>query len=493
MTRVRRNATVLSRNDDWPDELVAYEKAVDRMRKVEPGDASPTDPTGWRFQAAMHGRQLPDGRPDQSNPLFNQCQHGSWFFLPWHRMYLAAFERMVQHHLDDESWSLPYWYAIDPDHPQRSILPPAFRDTTKRDNDLHTTHRARRVNAGKPIYGAGFPRSFLDAGLGDALTAGRYATADGVTAFGGGKRARPSFSGPEQGLLEGTPHGTVHVLVGGPTGWMSSFFTAALDPIFWLHHANLDRLWQVWLDLGHRDPRRQRAWMDTKFSFPAPDGGTLTWSVAEVLDTTALGYTYDDLEPPSGVAAALKRPAPQVAPETPAPQSEVVRLRRQATPVTEDTDLPTPPRVVGAVDDVDLTSSAPVTIPVRSGADAGIRTYLRIEGVTGTAAVPAYSVYLDVPAGDAPDAHPELRAGTVATFGLEETSVAGDLHDGDGLTVVLDVTPVRAVLEGDGRWDDGAVVVTFVAADPADEDDEETPGQPDAHARRLALVTSATG
>jgi hypothetical protein len=101
--------------------------------------------------------------------------------------------------------------------------------------------------------------------------------------------------------------------------------------------------------------------MDTTFSFPAPDGGTLTWSVAEVLDTRALGYEYDDLEPPSGIAAALERPAPRVAPETPAPQSEVVRLRRQATPATEETDLPTPPRVVGAVDDVDLAGGAPVT------------------------------------------------------------------------------------------------------------------------------------
>src|SRR6185436_12101969 len=105
--------------------------------------------------------------------------------------------------------------------------------------------------------------------------------------------------------------------------------------------------------------------------------GTVTWSIAQVLDTRELGYEYDVVGPPSGVAAALERPAPKVAPETPAPQSEVVRLRRQATPPTDATELETPPRVVGAVTDVDLSSTAPVDIPVSGGADAGVRTYLR--------------------------------------------------------------------------------------------------------------------
>ncbi len=489
MTRVRRNVSVLAKDTDWPDELVAYERAVGRMRKLDTGDASPVDPTSWRYQAAMHGRSLADGSPDTSDPRFNACQHGSWFFLPWHRMYLAAFEQMVQHHLGDDTWSLPYWYSIDPDDSTSSVLPAAFRDKGKRGNDLRTTERSPRVNAGKPIFGPGIPFDALASGLGDALTSGRYATPDGVSTFGGGQRAKPSFSGPEQGLLEGTPHGTVHVLVGGSGGWMSSFFTAALDPIFWLHHANLDRLWQVWLDLGHHSPRRRRSWMNTSFTFPAPEGQTVTWKVRDVLDTQALGYEYDDVEPPSGVADALEQPGPAVAPAKPTPQREVTRLRRQATPPTSGTELETPPRVVGAVDDVDLSTTTPVAIPVTGDVGAGTRTYLRIEGVTGTAAVPAYGVFLDVPDGDDPEEHPELRAGTVATFGLAEASVAGDLHDGDGVTVVLDVTAVRAVLEDDGRWDDGSVVVTFSAASG---DDDET-GTPDAHARRLALVVSATG
>ena len=29
---------------------------------------------------------------------------------------------------------------------------------------------------------------------------------------------------------------------------MGAFETAGLDPLFWLHHANIDRLWEVWLN-----------------------------------------------------------------------------------------------------------------------------------------------------------------------------------------------------------------------------------------------------
>ena len=60
----------------------------------------------------------------------------------------------------------------------------------------------------------------------------------------------------------------MHVAVGG---WMGSFETAGLDPIFWLHHANIDRLWAVWRarDSQHTDPT-ESAWL--KMSFPFHDG-----------------------------------------------------------------------------------------------------------------------------------------------------------------------------------------------------------------------------
>jgi hypothetical protein len=50
-------------------------------------------------------------------------------------------------------------------------------------------------------------------------------------------------------LLEEEPHNLVHGNIGGGTGLMRSTTVAGRDPIFWLHHANIDRLWEVWRKL----------------------------------------------------------------------------------------------------------------------------------------------------------------------------------------------------------------------------------------------------
>lgn len=53
-------------------------------------------------------------------------------------------------------------------------------------------------------------------------------------------------------VLEGMPHNKVHNYIGGvgpldpgPYGCMTNFLSP-VDPIFFLHHANIDRLWDVW-------------------------------------------------------------------------------------------------------------------------------------------------------------------------------------------------------------------------------------------------------
>jgi Common central domain of tyrosinase/Polyphenol oxidase middle domain len=131
-----------------------------------------------------------------------------------------------------------------------------------------------------------------------------------------GATDRLSHGGATHGALEQQPHDVIHVLVGGvpggqcQTGWMSDPDCAARDPIFWLHHASIDRLWKRWLDQDGRADPVQAAWLDRRFRFYDPARGELrTMTSSEVLDTVEqLGYGYDDDPPP--VARPVRPAAP---------------------------------------------------------------------------------------------------------------------------------------------------------------------------------------
>ena len=216
-------------------------------------------------------------------------------------------------------------------------------------------------------------------------------------------------------------------------GWMGSFFTAGLDPIFWLHHANIDRLWQVWLDQdpANVNPTGDPAWFDTEFSFPAVGGGLTTWTIGEVLDTDVAGLQVRE----HGGAVRRRAPAPPFASacrtsdwgRSPC-QSQFppqVSARRSTLP------LATPRRSTCALSGAGRRRAR---AGHRGRAPAAGTVFLRIEGVTGTAAAPVYEVYLNVPPNESPTEHPELRAGFFSTFGLNEASQRNELHDGTGLT-----------------------------------------------------------
>ena len=95
---VREDVATLPR---WDDTLLWYTKAVASMRTK-----AITEPSSWRYQAAIHdytreedplaidGEELPSDA-DQAR-FWSRCQHGSWYFLPWHRGYLACFEQIVR-------------------------------------------------------------------------------------------------------------------------------------------------------------------------------------------------------------------------------------------------------------------------------------------------------------------------------------------------------------------------------------------------------------
>ena len=84
-----------------------------------------TDPTSYRFQANIHGTYDTPTTPEEM-ASWNQCEHGSFYFFSWHRMYLYFFDRILRAAAGDPSLVLPYWDWTDPGaaHPA-SAVPPA--------------------------------------------------------------------------------------------------------------------------------------------------------------------------------------------------------------------------------------------------------------------------------------------------------------------------------------------------------------------------------
>jgi tyrosinase len=76
-------------------------------------------------------------------------------------------------------------------------------------------------------------------------------------------------------------HGSIHVWVGGTMG---SVPRAAYDPIFWAHHAMVDRLWRIW-QARHTNAGPPRSILNA--ALPPFD-----MTVADTLDVRALGYDY---------------------------------------------------------------------------------------------------------------------------------------------------------------------------------------------------------
>ena len=514
--RTRSNVFTLIANEhtDWPDALVSYRKGVAAMRVYDPPDTDPatrpSDKRSWQYLAAVHGRAVDgeSGPLDQSDPLWSQCQHGSWFFFPWHRMYLLTLESFIQHYSDDAGWSVPYWYAVDPDNPTSDVLPKAFLDPSG-GNALYIEERSTRARTGQSVFGSTllslFGNEFIQ-NLGQPVFSVSARRPVHLFGFGGAEFKDPDFNHGENGAIESIPHGVTHNYVGTdydpvtnqpipPAGFMSDLETAARDPIFWLHHSNIDRLWQMWLDLdpAHKNPDKDE-WLNSSFTFPTPDGGTKKWLVGEVLDTTApdLGYVYDTTVPPSKVGAA---PRPRLQPREVSPQV--------GAPIPAQ-----PPQVIGATVGVpiladrraDITLSAPAvqSQAFTAGPELPVprRWLLSLEGITGTVAAPAYSVYVNLPSDAVAADHPDRMAGIITTFGVRDASRPGDAHGGSGLTFVLDITGIHDGLEAAGQWDPGNVSVAFVPLVPPAADEAAfagrlaaaPPAAPDLRAARIAVL-----
>jgi len=171
-----------------------------------------------------HGRFV-DFRNMHTNAGSPQA-HGAPGFLPWHRAYLLDLERELQ--AIEPSVALPYWRFDQP-------APNLFRRDFIGVSDEFGTVTFSPSNPLQFWVTDGVPgitrRPFFN-----AVTNSANVISEAQTLSLGNRYTNFQDIG-------GNPHGFAHTSFGGS---ISSIPTAARDPLFFLLHANVDRLWAKW-------------------------------------------------------------------------------------------------------------------------------------------------------------------------------------------------------------------------------------------------------
>lgn len=263
--------------------LAIYREAVDKMLKLDLDD-----PRNWYRMAITH---------------LLDCPHSNWWFFNWHRPFLGYFEQICQELTGEPDFALPYWdWTADPQLPDEfwndpsgtNVLDPAsdrfFADETEFmaaiDKPLDTfwgnltapqkaalskrhgamTKGELKTSLERAYYGgadargpeakagmlATFAKNSVQLGVLQAgLASGRFdektapiPPAPNQRIFNSGITADHSgdAGGLRTAIIEGMPHNAIHSSING----LMADFLSPTDPIFWLHHANIDRIWAVW-------------------------------------------------------------------------------------------------------------------------------------------------------------------------------------------------------------------------------------------------------
>lgn len=260
--------------------LESYKKAIRAMLNLPP-----SDPRNWYRNVLVHTLD---------------CPHGNWWFLPWHRGYLGWFEQTCRELSSDPNFALPYWDWTENPDPSKPFAPripavmfddvltptnPAFiakydifeayfKDVIGRadywkltdpfdPNSPYAQLLVRGLRFNEDLWfdiikdprsklffdlanarGLTKDRPELDKDTTVAVSAATLTAALQPTDFVGFASSRaPAHSiARGSGVLESQPHNLVHNNIGGFMG----DFMSPTDPIFFLHHANIDRVWDVW-------------------------------------------------------------------------------------------------------------------------------------------------------------------------------------------------------------------------------------------------------
>jgi hypothetical protein len=283
---IRKEITTLS-----PVELKQFRDAIDMMKSktitfeyeeetIKKGKKYMKKGTKtmsiWNFQAALHG-EVSDQK--KINVDFRKCSHRKRSFLSWHRMYLYYFERIMHSYMPAGSnLGLPYW-----DSQSSGKIPEFARVKTLSNGKINPLYNSTRNSS---IANGGYFPEFdhIENSFENSEIYKEIENAMSLTEF-------YSF----QQELE-KPHSSIHEAVGGNLYSLAS----PKDPLFWMHHANIDRLWEKWLAKkgGRCNPTEEAdsKWWNRTFYFYDENKARVSMTASQINNIVDdLHYKYQGL------------------------------------------------------------------------------------------------------------------------------------------------------------------------------------------------------
>lgn len=335
--------------------LEGYKTAIKALLKLPP-----TDQRNWYRNALIHTLD---------------CPHGNWWLFPWHRAYIGYFEQTVRQYSGMSDFAFPYWDwtaspqvpadffgADNPLDPTSSYFIASFdafkKQYEKPVNDFYAGLTPAQQQAldtrsklgGTPLSTAAQLFAALDpsnpqggdffngaasrcltaaqptfASPPSACTGNCVGTAKAVSQetinsalapttyvpFSSGSCPQHSGSSSITGVLEGQPHNLVHNCTGG---FMEAFMSP-VDPIFFMHHSNIERYWLIWTDKQQKAGKptlppkgtEYDNWAKETFLFYVnSQGQTLSTTAGDFATVGSFDYVYS---PPTTMPAPKARDA----------------------------------------------------------------------------------------------------------------------------------------------------------------------------------------
>jgi tyrosinase len=282
MVRIRKNANQLS-----PAERTRFTTALARLNDQGAGL--------FRNFREMH----------QEEVALDQA-HGASGFLSWHRAYLLDLERELQKL--DPSVTLPYWRF---DQPAPNIFTRDFLGETGPAGNLvfSPTNLLRlwRTDAGPGISRTPRFNTLTQTAVGVLSQSQTLAMGGPNAVFDTGPAFDPSQGGFDE--MEGNPHGLAHTSF---QGWIRRAENAPRDPLFFLLHCNVDRLWAMWQWLNGRFDGTQPNTYFFRGSAGQPGSALIGHNLRDTM------WPWDDDTAPPRPSNAPRTPFP-VVPTAPAP------------------------------------------------------------------------------------------------------------------------------------------------------------------------------